>query len=247
MGTSTQIEWADATWNPWGGCQKVSPGCKHCYMFRDMGRYGRDPMKVTRSSFFTFFGPERWAKYWKNPRPLKNIPPQPESRIFTCSWSDWFIEKADEWRDEAWNVVRTTPYKYLILTKRPELIAGRLPRDWGDGYPNVWLGVSVENQDYLWRAEILADIPAKKRFISYEPALGFLELSPTVLKSFHWVISGGESIGRKSNLDWFRFMRDQCLTNNISYFHKQHGGSKKVDGSWGGHLLDGDEWRQVPE
>ena len=149
MGTRTAIEWADGTWNPWSGCRKVSPGCKNCYMYRDMNR-------------------------------------------------------------------------------------------------NVILGVSVENQDYLWRAETLADIPAAKRFISYEPALGFLELSPTVLKSIHWVISGGESMGRKSNEDWFRFMRDQCTTAGIAYFHKQHGGSKKIDGSWGGRLLDGEEWNQKP-
>ena len=246
MGTRTAIEWADGTWNPWSGCRKVSPGCKNCYMYRDMNRYGKDPMIVKRASYSTFFAPQKWDKYWENPRPVKYPPPPPGSDIFACSWSDWFIRDADEWREEAWAVARNTSYRYLILTKRPELIRERLPRDWGNGYPNVILGVSVENQDYLWRAETLADIPAAKCFISYEPALGFLELSPTVLKSIHWVISGGESMGRKSNEDWFRFMRDQCTTAGIAYFHKQHGGSKKIDGSWGGRLLDGEEWNQKP-
>ena len=103
MAKTTGIEWATATWNPWHGCTKVSPGCAHCYMYRDKTRYGQNPAAVTRSKT-TFFDPLKWK--------------EPQARIFTCSWSDFFIEEADAWRPEAWNIIQNTPqHSYLILTK----------------------------------------------------------------------------------------------------------------------------------
>lgn len=266
MGKQTAIEWTDATWNPWRGCKKVSPGCKNCYMYREQKRYGKNPMEIVRAAHATFTAPLKW----KEPK-----------RVFTCSWSDFFIEEADEWREEAWSIIRQTPHlTYQVLTKRPDLIKDRLPQDWGEGYPNVWLGVSVENQDYMGRAMKLADLPAKVRFISYEPALGPLDFDVleeegdsygdgaiyyNILSGIrwmrggwgkalqekgriHWLISGGESgaTPRPAELDWFRSVRDQCLTEDVSYFHKQNGGTHKVNGSYGGHLLDGMEYRQMP-
>src|SRR5260370_42113596 len=141
VGERTGIEWADATWNPFYGCTKVSPGCKNCYMYREMERYGRDPYTVTRAKPATFTAPLRW----REPR-----------RIFTCSWSDWLHEAADAWRPEAWDIIRRTPqHTYLILTKRPERIPEvRVPwsaRAFEAPWPNVWLGVSVETQEYDWR------------------------------------------------------------------------------------------------
>src|ERR1700690_4357975 len=111
MGITTGIEWTDASWNPWYGCHKVSQGCKGCYMFRDMLRYGRNPNLVARSKT-TFGDPLRW--------------PQKPAMCFTCSWSDWLIEEADPWRDEAYDIIRATPWiAYQILTKRIERAAGR--------------------------------------------------------------------------------------------------------------------------
>src|SRR5689334_23079211 len=163
MGERTNIGWTDATWNPWHGCKKVSPGCKHCYMYRDKERYGQDPTKVVRSKT-KFRDPFKWAD---------------GRMVFTCSWSDWFIEEADAWRPEAWEIIKATPHHtYQILTKRPERIAGHLPPDWGRGYPNVWLGVSVENQDYVERILRLLAEPAAVHFISAEPLLGPLNLLP---------------------------------------------------------------------
>src|SRR3989337_4034016 len=99
---------------------------------------------------------------WKDP-----------AKVFTCCWSDFFIEEADDWRDEAWDVISRTPHlSYQILTKRPENILSRLPENWGSGWPNVWLGVSVETQEYTRTIEVLTQIDAAVRFISYEPALG---------------------------------------------------------------------------
>lgn len=235
MGEKTQIQWTDKTWNCWQGCLKISPGCKACYMYRDKTRYGQDPKDVHRSAPATFNAPLKW-----------NVP----AKVFTCSWSDFFIEHADPWRDEAWDIIRRTPHlTYQILTKRPENIADRLPGDWGDGYSNVWLGVSVESSRYRDRISILDYIPAKVRFVSYEPALEFVDFSAFLRNgALNWLISGGESgyTPRPADLDWFRKVRDDCQRFNVAYFHKQHGGSRKVDGAWGGRLLDGVEWSEFP-
>src|SRR3990167_1086002 len=185
MGERTGIEWTDSTWNPWMGCHKVSPGCKYCYAERETTRLGKDFSQVRRSRT-TFDAPLRW----KEPR-----------RIFTCSFSDFFIEEADAWRDEAWEVVRQTPqHIYQILTKRPERIAEHLPkmcficgvekpRDYRTfmtsclqciwwPWPNVWLGTSVENQKYAEeRIPKFVAVPAKVHFLSCEPLLGPLNLS----------------------------------------------------------------------
>lgn len=233
MGYRSKIEWTGDTWNPWRGCLKVSTGCKYCYMYRDRKRYGEDPSKVVRSKT-TFYDPIK-GRY---PGPL----------VFTCSLSDWFIEQADPWRPEAWDIVRRTPHlTYQILTKRPERIADHLPRDWGTGWHNVWLGVSVETQAYTGRMDVLRDIPAALRFVSAEPLLGHIDLD---LAGFGWVITGGESgtgrDWRPASPDWFRHIRDQCLAAGVAYFHKQNGGNSQVDDSWGGRDLDGRKWDEIP-
>lgn len=155
MGAKTEIGWTDATWNPWHGCHKVSAGCKNCYMFSDKARYGQDPNKVVRSKT-TFQEPLKWKE---------------GRRIFTCSWSDWFIEEADEWRDEAYDVIRATPWHtYQVLTKRIERATGRMP---DPPLPNLWLGTSVEDQATAnVRIPLLLRTSAAIRFVSYEPALG---------------------------------------------------------------------------
>lgn len=259
MTEQTKIRWATSTWNPWYGCKKVSQGCKHCYMFRDMKRYGRDPNKVLRAQPATFNQPLKWAKNGKVKK---------GSQIFTCSWSDWFIEDADPWREEAWQIIRDTPFTYMILTKRPERIVDHLPDDWGSrGYPNVWLGVSAEDQaNANSRIPQLLKIPAATHFVSAEPLLGPLDLfdfvpalwppwtpeqewKPAMIWKIDWVITGGESGPgcRPAELDWFRDIRDQCTSAGVAFFHKQHGGTRKLDGEWGGYLLDGREWSEFPE
>lgn len=231
MSINSKIEWTQATWNPWHGCIKVSDGCKNCYMYRDKKRYGKDPRQVVRSKT-TFFDPTKW----------------PESKlIFTCSWSDWFIDQADDWRDEAWNVIRQTPHhNYQILTKRPERIQEHLPGDWENGWKNVWLGVSIENQKQVDRADLLRSIPAHIRFISAEPLIGPIQF--TKLRGIHWVITGGES-GPKSrpmDLAWVRSIRNQCQRSKVAFFHKQNGGTRIINGAWGGRELDGRTWDAIP-
>ena len=231
MAKQTGIEWTDATWNPWHGCIKVSPGCKNCYMYRDKIRYGQEPMNVVRSKT-TFNDPLSW---------------QTPTLIFTCSWSDWFIEAADAWREEAWNIIRQTPlHTYQILTKRPERILKNLPDDWYDGWDNVWIGVSIENQKYVFRKDMLVSVPSKVRFLSVEPLLGPVDLGS--LKGIHWVITGGESGpgARPMNPKWAIDIKNQCLASNVPYFHKQNGGTFKVEDAWGGRHLEGRTWDGMP-
>lgn len=233
MSDQTNIAWTESTWNPWYGCTKVSAGCDNCYMFRQMRQYGRDPEVVTRSKT-KFAQPLRWT----SPR-----------RVFTCSWSDWFHKDADAWRDEAWAIIRATPqHTYQILTKRPGRIARHLPADWGDGYPNVWLGVSIESQEQAFRAAQLACIPARVRFISAEPLLGPLTFDDVwgpvetvgdegqlyeqseVLQFFHWLIVGGESgpngARRDMALEWASALQDECRRAGVAFFFKQRSGPK---------------------
>src|SRR3990172_8990167 len=181
MGENSAIEWTDATHNFWFGCRKVSEGCKFCYAERDMTRYGRDFYNVVRA--VGFGKPLSWPK----PKSLT-----PWGRlVFVNSWSDFFIEEADAWRDEAWEVIRRTPHlTYQILTKRPERIAEHLPKtcfkcgvgllddycecpEAAKPWPNVWLGTSVEDQKYAEiRIPQLVELPAKVHFLSCEPLLG---------------------------------------------------------------------------
>ena len=220
MGLTT-IEWTDRTWNPWHGCHKISPGCKFCYMFRDKARYGQDANTVVRSKT-TFYAPLSW--------------PRQPMMCFTCSWSDWFIEEADEWRDEAYRVIEATPWiTYQILTKRADRMVGRIPNP---PLPNIWFGVSAENQHWAdLRIVRLLDIPAAIRFVSYEPALGPLEimcrgigrystiLRDSAAKNVDWVIAGGESgpKARPANARWFIDMRDDCTRARVPFFFKQWG------------------------
>lgn len=182
MAIKTNISWADATVNFWYGCRKVSAGCKNCYMFRDLPRFGLDPYTVTRVKDKTFYA----ATKWKEPK-----------TIFTCSWSDFFIEDADEWRAEAWKVIKDTPqHTWKILTKHPDRIESHLPDDWGDGYPNVQLGVTVENEDTLYRLIMLSRIPAQYRFVSFEPLLSEIKLKTIyneIRDKIDQAIIGGES------------------------------------------------------
>lgn len=227
MGQISQIEWTEATWNPWHGCRKVSPGCAHCYMYRDKARYGQDPGRIVRGKT-TFQLPEKW----KEPR-----------IIFTCSWSDFFIEDADAWRNDAWQVIRSTPHHtYQILTKRPDRIAAHLPGDWP--LPNVWLGVSVENPRFYWRIATLRTLPARVRFLSVEPLLAPMPDLP--LDGISWVIVGGESGPRcrQMKVEWVRQIRDKCQQAQVPFFFKQWGGNRK---DLAGRVLDGRLWDEMPE
>lgn len=221
MGEASAIPWTNGTWNPWHGCRKISPGCKNCYMFSEKARYGQDPTKVVRSKT-TFNAPLKWA----DPR-----------LIFTCSWSDWFIEEADEWREEARErVILATPqHTYQILTKRIERAALWIP---ATPDPHVWLGVSVEDRKHgLRRIDVLRELPAAVRFLSIEPQIE--DLGKLNLDGIHWVIVGGESgpEARPFNLTWARDIIRQCKDAGVPVFMKQIGAAAEYFDPDGTHVF----------
>lgn len=233
MSEQTIIAWTDRTWNPWRGCEKISPGCAHCYMFTAQERYGRDPAVVVRTG--TWGDPLRWERDAARARRVE--------RIFTCSWSDWFHEAADAWRDDAWGVVRRCPHLHFqILTKRHERIAAHLPADWGDGYPNVWLGVSIENNRFVHRADALRELPAAVRFISAEPVLS--SMPDLNLTGIDWLIVGGESGPGFRPMDhaWVRELRAKARAAGTAFFFKQSAAPRTEMGI----RLDGDIVREYP-
>lgn len=178
--------------------------------------------------------------------------------VFTCSWSDFFIEDADNWRPDAWDIIRQTPHlTYQILTKRPENIADRLPANWDNGWPNVWLGVSVENQAAAdERIPAILRIPARIRFLSIEPLLGQVDLSGRSVQGvwidseyanldsglgeivesegwpIHWIIIGGESGpgAREFKMEWAGSIVSQCKRSGVPVFVKQMGDYATYDG-----------------
>ncbi len=225
MGASTGISWTEATWNPFYGCTKISEGCKNCYMYRDQARYGNNPAIVKKSKT-NFDKPLKWKE---------------GKLIFTCSWSDFFIEEGDQYRDELWKIIKATPqHTYQILTKRPERIHQCLPNDWDTGYENVWLGISAENQQrYDERMQIFVGIPAKIRFLSIEPLLGPIDLyKPDSIDErlfgeyIQWVIIGGESgnlegkfTARECKREWIIKIADELQKRGVATFIKQLGTS----------------------
>jgi len=185
------------------------------------------------------------TKTWKDPFRWQREAERADRQelIFTCSWSDWFHEDADEWREEAWAIVKECPnLVFQILTKRPTRIEEHLPADWGTGYQNVWLGVSIESNRYVNRAKILKSVPAQVRFISAEPLLG--PLPGLDLEGIDWLIVGGESgpSFRPINSDWARDLRDRAVATGVPYFYKQSSALRTETET----LLDGEEWRQLP-
>jgi protein gp37 len=204
-------------------------------MFTAQKRAGFDPSTVVRTK--TWDQPLRWQK--------EAAAAGRTERVFTCSWSDWFHADADQWRDEAWALIKKTPnLQYQILTKRPERIRDHLPADWGKGYPNVWLGVSVEDRRFgLPRIDVLRTIPATIRFLSVEPLLE--DLGTVNLDGIDWVIVGGESGPGWRPMDhaWARSLRDQCKAAGVPFFFKQSSNRFTERGI----ELDGEVIREYPE
>lgn len=250
MGATTGIAWSQRTQNFWHGCTPVGTpgksGCDHCYMYTEKRRYGQDPTVCVRSKPTTFNAPLKWER---------ELAAKGETAlVFTCSWSDFFIVNADAWRPEAWDIIRRTPHCiYQILTKRHGRIAHHLPADWGDGYPNVWMGVTVENRDALRRLDVLRTIPARVRFASFEPLME--DLGDVNLEGIAWSIIGGESgaDARTFDVAWARTLVRQCREQGSRPFVKQLGArpsttlpdneswpTHQVGAPWGGAQFHGD-------
>lgn len=223
MAKNSRIEWTTHTFNPWWGCVKVSPACKHCYAESWSKRVGQKVWGINADR--RFFGDKHWSE------PLKwNATAQQlgvRARVFCASMSDVFEDRRDldTHRQRLWRLIEDTPWlDWLLLTKRPELVLGTAP--WGESWPdNVWMGTTVETQEYAdERLPYLSEIPAAVRFISAEPLLGPVEIGPWA-DSIDWVITGGESgpHARPSSPTWFRDLLNRCMASDIAFHFKQWG------------------------
>lgn len=224
MGKNSKIEWTHHTFNPWWGCVKVSQACKHCYADAWARRVGQKLWgpKAPRRFFSDahWRAPLRWNAEAERSRY--------RARVFCASMADVFEDRRDldPHRERLWTLICETPHlDWLLLTKRPQNVVVLAP--WGSRWPeNVWLGATIENQEVAdERMGDLASVPARVRFVSAEPLLGALNLSPWLGSKVHWVITGGESGGkaRTANPAWFRSLRDQCRETGAAFHFKQWG------------------------
>lgn len=253
MAENSRISWCTHTFNPWVGCTAVSPACDHCYAEAWAARYGQSDLWQGRRRRTR---PENWNKVRKwNAEVAKTGQPM---RIFAASLADVFDNQVDPaWRCDLWDLIAETPHlDWLLLTKRPMNIRKMLPRktdgalrDWGEGgYPHVWLGTTVENQEEAdRRIPHLLNVPAARYFLSCEPLLSAVDLARG-LHALNWVIVGGESGQEARPMDpaWARSLRDQCRNAGASFFMKQMGGHPNKRG----HLdqLPADlRIREIPE
>jgi protein gp37 len=235
MAAKTSIEWTESTWNPITGCTKVSPGCQNCYAERlslrlqAMGQHNySNGFKLTMHNQ-ALVTPLKWKR------------PQ---MIFVNSMSDLFHEDVPiDFILKVFEIMRQASWhQFQILTKRSErLIQIDHLVHWPD---NVWMGVTIENADYTFRADHLRYTHARLKFLSLEPLLG--PIPDLDLGGINWVIVGGES-GPQSRIireNWVTSIRDICLITGVPFFFKQWGGSNKKKA---GRLLQGRVWGEIPK
>jgi protein gp37 len=246
MAGASDIEWTEATWNPIAGCTIVSPGCTNCYAQRIASRlqamgqpkYHGTTRKSGRRHVWTgrvnidyeaLEAPLRWR------RPL---------RIFVNSMSDLFHDGVDEIAiSTIWQVMKKADWHtYQLLTKRPARMADVISR-LDDPLDNVWLGTSVENASYVGRIDVLRSVPARIRFVSFEPLIG--PVGSVNLDGIHWVIVGGESGpgARAIDREWVETIQTACRDQKVAFFFKQWGGTRKRQT---GRLLNGRTWDEYP-
>lgn len=241
MSAGTSIEWADHTFNPWWGCSRVSPGCENCYAEKWAKRFGvKWGVHEARRTFD--------AKHWAEPVKWNAAAGKAgrRDRVFCASMADVFDDHAplSEY-ERLWRLIEVTPHlNWLLLTKRPQRFLVHLG-DLAKTHPNVWLGVTVEDQRRAdERMPLLVKQSAARKFVSYEPALGPVNLEPWAAQ-FDWVITGAESGpgARPFDENWARSMRDWCTKTGTFFFYKQRlEGGRKVSLP----SLDGVQHAEVP-
>ena len=224
-------------WNPWHGCTKYSEGCAHCYVYRRDGSVGRDASEVVQTQAFSL--PLRRGRDGRYKL-------ADGETCYACMTSDFFLDQADEWRPEAWSFMRLRPgVHFVIITKRIERLRDCLPPDWGAGYPNVTVFVTMENQRRcLERTPYLLEAPLAHRGVICEPLLGPLVLPEELLRGSPDGRAGGQpfldagvTVGGESgpearicDYDWVLSLREQCRGAGIRFRFKQTGACFRKDG-----------------
>lgn len=209
-------------WEPWTGCYKISDGCTYCYFYGPYSkRYGQNNVHKTN---------EFDKPIAKTAKGIDKI--QGGKIVATCFGSDFFIAEADEWRTEAWAMIKRRPdLDFLILTKRIDRFNVSLPTDWGDGYDNVNIGCTIENQESAdYRLPLFLSYPIKRRFIAAAPLLSAIDIS-AYLSGIEHVTVGGET-GRDAricNYDWVLDIREQCVKADKTFWFKNTGSNFKYN------------------
>ena len=239
MGENSAIEWCTHTFNPWVGCTKVSAACDHCYAETWAKRSGHPELWQGQRRHTAW---ANWNKVRKWNATAQRLGER--HRVFCASLADVFDNQVPErWRDDLWFLIEEAPHlDWLLLTKRPQNIRKMLPnpktgiKPWGNGWPNVWLGTTCEDAtEYFRRWPVLSGIPAAVRFISYEPALGFV--APGLEPDGHppdWIICGGESGGKARFVGdpiFETWARDSLYTAGrvgTAFFFKQMPGKRPI-------------------
>jgi len=245
MATNSKIEWTEATWNPVAGCSIVSPGCTNCYAMRMAARLSAMGQEKYVGTTRLSGGRPKWNGHVKPHAASLDLPRswREGKLIFVNSMSDLFHDEVPlAFVQAVFKVMRETPqHTYQLLTKRAERLEELSAKiSWPS---NVWMGVSVESEDYVFRIDCLKRTRAQTKFLSLEPLLGPLDLLD--LNGIDWVIVGGESGpgSRPMNREWARSIRDQCLKSRVPFHFKQWGGRNKKAA---GRKLDGRTWDQWP-
>lgn len=214
-------------WNLWHGCRKYSAGCLHCYVYRRDGKYDIDSTKVRKTKNFLLPVTRGRNGEYKYPS---------GTCFMTCFTSDFFIEDADGWRQDAWDIIRErSDCEFVFITKRIARFGECLPPDWGDGWDNVSIGCTVENQlEAVRRMPIFVNAPIKHRFVCCEPLLEKIDLSTWLDDRIESVIVGGESgdEARECDYDWVLDIRRQCVEKLVSFSFKQTGAIFRKDGRY---------------
>ena len=205
-------------WNPWHGCEKYSAGCKNCYVYRRDESIGKDASIVTKTKSFDL-------PLKKNKKGEYKIPSG--ATVYTVMTSDFFNEGADEWREEIWDIIKTrSDLFFMIITKRIVRFASCVPADWEEGYDNVAITCTVENQKCAdERLPIFMSLPIKHKYITSEPLLSKIDMSKYLDKSIEGVVVGGESgiNARVCDYNWVLDIRRQCQEKGVPFHFKQTG------------------------
>jgi len=214
-------------WNPWHGCHKISPGCANCYVYRRDESIGKDASVVSRTGDFNLpLKKNRQGEYKLTAA---------DGIVFACMTSDFFLDTADEWRQECWDMIRQRQdLQFHIITKRIDRFMQCVPPDWGDGWEQVTICSTCENQDRAdYRLPILLELPIKHREVICEPMLEEIHMEQYLASGkIEHVTCGGESgeNARLCDFRWIQEVRRECIRNGVSFTFKQTGAVFLKDG-----------------